>query len=116
MKKLIALLFATALAAAGFMLSPASADDAALNTPIGNAGVNESGQILILDGASTNEDPADGYVSIGEDGTVSCEDEGGQYNDDGTNVDEDGKDSDGDEADEDFEASGECDPSNQIPA
>lgn len=109
MKKFVLLIAAGMLAATGFVLAPASADDAALNTPIGNAGSGEAGEALILDGATGNPDPADGYISVSEDGTVSCEADGGPYNDDGTSVNDD------DNEDNDWAPSGECDPSDSVP-
>ena len=80
MKKLLA-----ATAAAGIVLGafagPASA--VKVDTPIGQAGINEAGYIVYADGNATNPAASSGYVSVRGDGQVCADDNGGR-NADGT--------------------------------
>ena len=75
MKKLLATLFAAAVMA-GFGAGVASAEQVC---PAGDgncATVNEGGYVLVLDGDASNQDPADGYISVDGDGNVCASDEG----------------------------------------
>lgn len=83
MKKLLSV--TVGVLALGAVSMSAAGANSALNTPIGNLGVNQDGYIVVADGNSGNPDPLDGYIGISDDpGCVGAFD-GGPYNDDGTN-------------------------------
>ena len=73
MKKLALLL--VVLAAFVLPLAGATAEPVC-DVPIGCVTVNEGGYVLVLDGDAANPDPADGFISVSDDGQICSDDNG----------------------------------------
>lgn len=67
--------FVIALLAIVLPLSGAAASPIC-DVPIGCVTVNEGGYILVLDGNASNQDPADGFISVSNSGRVCSDDNG----------------------------------------
>lgn len=77
MKKAFIMMGVAALVSGGAWLMPANAE--CVDTDLGSACAEENR--IVLDGAETNEDPLDGYITVSDAG-VCAQDEGGPDDED----------------------------------
>lgn len=68
-------LLVVVIAAVALPLAGATADPVC-DVPLGCVTVGEGGYVLVLDGAEGNPDPADGFVSVSDDGQICSDDNG----------------------------------------